>query len=62
MLLMLLKPRSYSNLETGLHLSCKLHMIGANIYSNLVYAPFRAIKCGTGWMGGWVDGWMEGRG
>ena len=44
---------SYSN-KNGPHLACNLHKTGANIYSNLAFAPFLRKKYGTGWMGGWM--------
>ena len=37
--------------------------MGANICSNLAYAPFLCEKVWhwmDWWMGGWVDGWMDG--
>ena len=47
-------------IETGFHLSCNLHIIGANIYCNLAYTPFLCKKNGPGWVDGWVGGWMDG--
>ena len=43
---------------SGLHLSCNLHIIGANIYSILAVAPFlqksMVLDGVDGWAGGWV--------
>ena len=36
------------------------HIIGANLYSILAYAPFLCEKV-LHWMDGWMGGWMEAR-
>jgi hypothetical protein len=40
------------------HLSCNLHKIGANIYTNWQSLLFCAKKFGPGWVDGWMDGWV----
>ena len=44
--------------ETGLHLSCNLHKMGANTYSKIAVAHFCAKKVWF-WMDGWMDGWQS---
>ena len=43
-----------AGLKHGPHLSCNLHKIRANSYSNLAFAPFSCIKVWS-WMDGWTD-------
>ena len=45
--------------KIGPYLSCILHKIGANLYSNLAFAPFLCKKLWS-WVDGWMDGWMDG--
>ena len=47
-------------IKNSLHLSCNLQIIGANVYSNLVYTPFSCKKLWS-WIGGLMHGWVDGR-
>ena len=58
------KIRKKINKKFGPHLSCNLHKIRADSYSNLAFAPILCKKVWSwmdGQIGGWMDGWMGGR-
>ena len=44
--------------KNGPHLSCDLHKIESNLYSELPVTPF-LFKNVWSWMDGWMGGWID---